>query len=124
MRVLAAILLVSVATPAFAAGDGAPGWVYVVLWAPFIILAVGLGFFLQEFLRLRNAMVLVTIVSIGFLAWLATSYGFEKTVRGLPLFAVCLALFSPLFGVGWFIGIKDATRRSDRKLLNAGSNHG
>jgi hypothetical protein len=125
MRVLAAILLVSMATPAFAAGDGAPTWVYVISCAPFLILPVGFRFFLQGFLRLRNALILMTIASVGFLILLAASYGLEKTLSGLPLFAFMLALFSPLFGLGWFIGIKDAIRRSDRKIaLNAGSNHG
>jgi|SRR5450755_543753 hypothetical protein len=132
MRLLAAILLASLTAPAFAAGDGfegAPWWGPVAFnglpLAILSVLAVGSGFFLQGFLRLRNAVISLIIVSVAFLAWLATVYGFEKIVGGLPLFASLLALFSPLFGLGWCIGVKDATRRSDRKIApNAGNNHG
>jgi hypothetical protein len=128
-RAAGAAFFAVLATPAFAAGEGGPWWFLAVSYlgtiAPLILLAVGLGFFLQGFLRLRSAVIALIILSVGFLAWLATSYGLEKTVRGLPLFGVLLALLSPFFGLGWFIAIKDAIRRSDRKIaLNAGSNHG
>jgi hypothetical protein len=131
-RAAAATFLIVFATPAFAAGDafeGAPWWVAALFYAGclavFALLAAGLGFFLQGLLQLRNAVVLMTVVSIGFLTWLATSYGLEKTVSGLLEFALCLALSSPFFGLGWRTGTRGATRQSNRKIaLNSGSKHG
>ncbi|HEY8336250.1 MAG TPA: hypothetical protein VIQ05_20870 [Tardiphaga sp.] len=125
-------VLTVLATPAFAAGDafeGAPWWIIAVFYgvsiAVLALLAAGLGFFLQGVLQLRTALVALMILSGVFLGWLATSQGLEKTARILPLFAFTLALAGPPFGLGWFIGLRDATRRSNRKLaLNAGSNHG
>jgi hypothetical protein len=129
-RAAGVAFLAMLATPAFAAGDGfegAPWWVIAVFYgisiAVLALLAAGLGFFLQGFLQLRTALVALMILFGVFLAWLATSQGLEKTARGLPLFAFTLALAGPLFGLGWFIGLRDATRRLNRKL-NAGSNHG
>jgi hypothetical protein len=131
-RAAAIAFLGTLATPAFAAGDGlegAPWWLVAAVYVPAIAIAlfraVGLGFFLQGFLRLRNVLVALTIVFAGFMAWLASVYGVEKTLHSLPEFALILALFSPIFGLGWFIGMKDAGRRSNRTAaLNAGSNHG
>jgi hypothetical protein len=131
-RAAAIAFLGTLATPAFAAGDGlegAPWWLIAAIYVPSIaiagLLAVGLGFFLQGFLRLRSAVIGLTILFASFLAWLATVYGVEKTLQSLPEFALMLALFSPFFGLGWFVGMKDAGRRSNRTTaLNAGSNHG
>jgi hypothetical protein len=120
------------ATPALAAGngfDGVPWWVALAVYGPVIaipvLLSVGLGFFLQGFLRLRNALISLIVVSVCLLAWLATVYGFEKVAPGVTLLASCLTLVGPFFGLGWFIGIKDAARRSSRgATLNTGNNHG
>jgi len=122
--------LALLATPASAAGDaleGAPWWVVTVAYGIPVVLAAivaaGLGYFLQGFLRLRNALVSLTIVAAGFLAWLATLYGFERAA--VPLLVLSLALISSFFGLGWLVGVRDATRRSNRKLaLNIGSEHG
>ena len=131
-RAAAIAFLGALATPALAAGDpfeGAPWWFAAAIYVPLIalagLLAVGLGFFLQRLLRPRNALIALAILFAGFLAWLATDYGVEKTLQSLPAFALVLALFSPFFGLGWFIGMKDAGRRSNQTTaLNAGSNHG
>jgi hypothetical protein len=131
-RAAAIAFLGTLATPAFAAGDGlegAPWWVALAVYVPVIaialFLAVGLGFLLQGLLRPRNALGGLTIIFASFLAWLATVYGVEKTLHSLPAFAFVLALFSPVFGLGRFIGMKDAGRRSNQTTaLNAGSNHG
>jgi hypothetical protein len=112
--------LAVLATPAFAAGDafeGAP-WVGVIfgggLLALFGFLAAGTGFFLQGFMRLRNALFFIIFVSAAFLALLVNGFGLEKTVRIIPLLASMLALCSPPFGLGWFIGTRDAKRRIER----------
>jgi hypothetical protein len=131
-RAAAIAFLGTLATPAFAAGDGlegAPWWFVAAIYVPLIaiagLLAVGFGFFLQGLLRPRNALVVLTILFAGFLGWLAAVYGAEKTLHSLPEFALMLALFSPLLGLGWFIGMKDAGRRSNQTpALKAGSNHG
>ena len=132
LRAAATAFLGMLVTPALAAGDGlegAPWWVAAAVYVPLIAIAalplVGLGFFLQMFLRLRSAVIGLTILFAGFLASLAIVYGVEKMLGGLPEFALMLALFSAFFGLGWFIGMKDAGRRSHRTTaLNAGSNHG
>ncbi|MBR1209525.1 hypothetical protein [Bradyrhizobium sp. JYMT SZCCT0180] len=88
-------------------------------------LAAGLGYFLQGFLQLRNALISLTIVPAGLLAWVATVYGFEKAAADVPLLLLSLALIGSFFGLGWWVGVRDATRQSNRKLaLNTGSNHG
>jgi hypothetical protein len=131
-RAAGVAVLALLATPALAAGDGFEGgpWWFVALsygvpLAVTTFLAVGLGFFLQGFFRLRNVLVAMAVLSAVFWAWLATDYGFEKAVSVLPALALILALLGPLFGLGWFIGIRDMIRRSNRKLaLNSGNNHG
>ena len=125
----AAIVFLSVlASPAFAAGgelEGATWWIFAATCAIAAFLAVGLGFVLQGILRLRNALVGLTILFAGFLAWLASDYSVAKTLHSLPELALILALSSPFFGLGWFIGMKDAGRRSNHTAaLNAGNNHG
>jgi hypothetical protein len=127
-RTAAIALLGTLATPALAAGgelESTTWWVISTVYAFAAFLAVGLGFVLQGFLRLRNVTVGLTILCASFLTWLATVYGVEKTLQGLPEFALMLALFGAFFGLGWFLGMKDAGRRSRRMTaLNAGSNHG
>jgi hypothetical protein len=120
--------LVTLATPALAAGGELESTTWGVIAAVYAVaafLVVGLGFALQRFLQLRNATIGLTILCASFLAWLATIYGIEKTLHALPEFALILALFGVFFGLGWFLGMKDAGRRSNQTTaLNAGSNHG
>ena len=131
-RAAAVALLAVLVSPAFAAGDGlegAPWWfaaaIYVPVFGITLLVAIGLGFVLQGLLRLRNALLALTIVFAGFLVGLAIVYGVEKTLNGLPELALMLALFVPVLGLGWFIGMKDAGRRSNQATEpNAGSNHG
>jgi hypothetical protein len=72
--------------------------------------SVGLGYFLQAFLRLRTAVIFLSVAALAFLTLIATSYGLEKTLNGLPAFTLLLLLFAPLFGVGWHLGIRAARR--------------
>ncbi|MBR1269556.1 hypothetical protein JQ629_18760 [Bradyrhizobium sp. AUGA SZCCT0222] len=124
--------LALLATPAFAAGDafeGAPWWVAALAYGILVVLvaflAAGLGYFLQGFLRLRSALISLTIVPAGLLAWVATVYGLEKAAVDVPLLLLSLTLIGSFFGLGWRVGVRDATHQSNRKLaLNAGSNHG
>jgi hypothetical protein len=120
-RVLAgAVGLAVLATPAFAAGDAFEGspWIGAIfsgsVLALFGFLAAGTGFFLQGFMRLRNALFFVIFVLVVFLTLLVNGFGLEKTVRIIPLLALMLAVCSPPFGLGWFIGTRDAKRRIER----------
>ena len=132
VKAAAIVFLATLATPALAVGDafdGAPWWVPAAFVAPvvlvFVLLAAGFGFFLQGFLRLRNALFLIALTCSGFLALLASSAGSEKFLRVLPIVATLMALVVPLFGLGWFIGIRNATRRFHRAAtFNTGSHHG
>jgi hypothetical protein len=119
------------AGPAFAAGDafeGASWWVlaisFVSTFGVVFFLSAGVGFFLQGFMRLQTAVVLIIFLSIAFLALLINSFGLEKTERIMPLFALMLALCGPLFGLGWFIGTRDTKRRRERMPAQHGIDHG
>ena len=114
------ILLASLNTPALAAGgfEDMPVSFALAFYSTFALLfglpSVGLGYFLQAFFRLRNAVIFLSVVALAFLVLLAGSYGLEKTLQGLPSLTILLLLFAPLFGLGWYIGIRVAKRTTRR----------
>jgi hypothetical protein len=123
-RIIAGVLLTILSSPALAAGGGwedMPLHFKIIMVLTFGLLfglpSIGIGFFLQGFLRFRNAGILLVLAAFALLAWLAAAYGVEKTLRVLPLLTMMSLLFSPLFGLGWYLGVRDAKRRTTRRKL-------
>jgi hypothetical protein len=111
-----ALLLVALSSPAFAAGgwEDMPTWLlagmYLVFGLLFGLPSIGLGYFLQGLMSLPKAAILLGLITVAVLLGLAAGYGFEKTLTVLPLIALLLSIFSPLFGLGWFLGFRDLRR--------------
>ena len=120
---VALVLVASLGSPALAAG----GWdemdAPLVLVALFLTLlmfglpCVGLGFFLQALMRLRNAVVLLAS-GFAILAGCGAAYrGLSRTLELAPAFTVFILIFATLFGLGWRAGIWDANRHAKNQKL-------
>jgi hypothetical protein len=126
-----AICLAVLATPAFAAGDafqGAP-WIGAIftggMIAFFGFLALGSGFFLGSLLKLSMALLVVLLVSLVLPIYIYLTLDLGRTIAVATAEALMLLFFSPVMVWGWWLGRKDAARRSSRNTaLNAGSRHG
>jgi hypothetical protein len=130
-RVVGAVFLAALATPAFAAGDGFEGvpWIatffYVGMIAFFGFLALGSGFFLGGLLKLSMTLLVILLVSSVLPIYIYLTLGLGRTIAVAAAEAVMLLFFSPVIVWGWWLGRKDAARRSGRKTaLNAGISHG
>jgi hypothetical protein len=121
-RLTIAALLASLSPPAMAAGDTEwPPFFWIIesvaMFLMFVVPAVGVGFFLQGFLRARNAVLLVTALALVVPGWCLSSRGLEKTLELVSLFLLLIAFFSALIAFGWYLGIKDQARATARKKL-------
>jgi hypothetical protein len=129
--VASAVCLAALATPALAAGDGFDGapWIKAFylggMIALFGFLALGSGFFLGGFLNLSMLILAIVLVSLVLPIYIYLTMDLGRTIAVAKAEALTLLIFSPAIAWGWWLGRKDATRRSGRKTrLNAGSSHG
>ena len=77
----------------------------------------GLGFFLQGFLRLRNAVLLLLALSVlGFIC-LVFPRPYERVFDLAIAAATIMLMLSPFFGLGWYLGVRDTKRRVERGTL-------
>jgi hypothetical protein len=117
-RLALSVLAVAASSPAFAAGgDDMPLVILlpmaVVMLSGFFLASAGLGFFLQGYLRLRNAVLSLTLGVLSFFWLLTVGYGLEKVIdRGLPLLTGLILVFSLFFALGWYIGTRNLKRRA------------
>jgi hypothetical protein len=129
--VAGAICLAVLATPAFAAGDafqGAP-WIGAIftggMIAFFGFLALGSGFFLGSLLKFSMTVLVILLVALILPIYVYLTLDLGRTIAVATAEALMLLFFSPTIVWGWWLGRKDATRRSNRTTaLNAGSSHG
>jgi hypothetical protein len=137
-RVVGAAFLAAFATPALAAGDGFDGapWIkafylggmialFGFLALGFGFLALGFGFLLGSFSKLSVAILVVLLVFLVLPIYIYLTLDLGRTIAVAEAQALMLLIFSPAIACGWWLGRKDAARRSNRNLeLSAGSSHG
>jgi hypothetical protein len=130
-RLVGAAFLTALATPAFAAGDGfegAPGMKILYfggIIALFGFLALGSGFFLGSLLKLSMTVLVILIMSLVLPIYIYFTLDLGRTIAVASAEALMLLLFSPALVWGWWLGRKDAARRSSRMTAhNVGSTHG
>jgi hypothetical protein len=130
-RIVQAAFLSALATSAFAAGDGFEGapWLEAFYFggiiALFGFLALGSGFFLGSLLNLSMTVLVILIMSLVLPIYIYLTLDLGRTLAVASAEALMLVLFSPALVWGWWLGRKDAARRSSRMTAhNVGSTHG
>ena len=117
------VLTAGLSSPALAAGglDDMPTALFIGILIQMALLivmpCVGLGFFLQAFIRLRTAVVLLAFGYLFIASCTFADRGVDRTVELTPLFALASLFFALLFGAGWFAGIWAAKRKTKRQQL-------
>ena len=108
---IALVLAAGLSSPAQAAGgwEDMPTPYFIGILAQMALLiampCIGLGFFLQAFIRLRTAVVLAVFGFLFLASCAIADRGIDRTVELAPLFAFASVLFALLFGTGWFAGM-------------------
>jgi hypothetical protein len=111
------VSMASLSSPALAAGGWddmpTPFFIAMLLWMTLLcgMPCVGLGFFLQGLMRLRNALILLAFGFLFLTSFGAAAWGLARTLELAPVFAAAFLFFAPLFGAGWFAGIWAANRQ-------------
>jgi hypothetical protein len=120
LTIMALAMLLPV--PALAAGDEPwPLGYSLLMFAVMSLLiglpTVGLGFFLQGFLRLRTAVVLLVVLAGLGSVLLEPAHSYGRALHLAIYLVATMLILSPLFGLGWYLGVKDTRRRIGRRKL-------
>jgi hypothetical protein len=114
-RLVILALFASLSSPALAAGGDMPFGFAIFGLLFFALPVAGVGFFLQAFMRLRTALLLLGVGALALVAYSLVTAGLSRTIYLAEPIALTLLLFSPAFAAGWFFGKRDATRRAQRQ---------
>ena len=111
-------LVTIVPLPACAAGFDTPPYVTAVIVLSLILIlvvpAMGVGFALGGFLGLKASIAVLVVLTLIPPVWIWMSYDIDRAVVAARILFVLLLMFSPLIGLGWWIGRRDAKRQAAR----------
>jgi hypothetical protein len=121
-RLPVAVLAVLLPLPAAAAGDEPPPLVSLIslyLIIGYLVLAFGYGF---SAMRALPATVGALAFALILSASIWSSYGLQKAIAAVVVVGTLVLLFTPMLGLGVYLGRRAARHAVARKVLSTNGN--